>query len=160
LGWAGPAQRIGPDSAPKCVGPREYGISLLGSTRPRRQGWARIRLAQQPKRAGGIIFPPPLHAERYSFCMQRRKKNKHEGEEELPGAGEAVACCVSGGAVAEDDREGGRPFFLSSLLFSSSALFSPVSFASSVNHVLPSLQRLRGGAGGGGEETDDASRWL
>jgi hypothetical protein len=58
------------------------------------------------------------------------------------------------------DREGGRPFFLSSLLFSSSALFSPVSFASSVNHVLPSLQRLRVGAGGGGEETDDASRWL
>jgi hypothetical protein len=86
LNWAGP------DSAPKCVGPisaqQEYGISLLGQTRPRRQGWARIRLAQQPKRAGGIIFPPPLHAERYSFCMQRRKnKSKNEGEEELPGAG-------------------------------------------------------------------------
>jgi hypothetical protein len=60
--------------------------------------------------------------------------------------------------LAVADREGGRPFFLSSLLFSSSALFSPVSFASSVNHVLPSLQRLR--VGGGGEETDDASRWL
>jgi len=109
---------------------------------------------------GELFPPPPLHAERYSFCMQRRKKNKHKGEEELPGVGEAVPCCVSGGAVAEDDREGGRPFFLSSLLFSSSALFSPVSFASSVNHVLPSLQRLRGGAGGGGEETDDAFRWL
>jgi len=26
------------------------------------------------KWAGGINFPPPLHAERYSFCMQRRKK--------------------------------------------------------------------------------------
>jgi hypothetical protein len=33
----------------------------------------------------------------------REGKNKHEGEEELPGAGEAVACCASGGAVAEVD---------------------------------------------------------
>jgi len=31
----------------------------------------------KPKRAGGIIFPPPLHAERYSFCMQRRKRKKN-----------------------------------------------------------------------------------
>ena len=30
----------------------------------------------KPKRAGGIIFPPPLHAERYSFSMQRRKRKK------------------------------------------------------------------------------------
>jgi hypothetical protein len=83
-------------------GPKNY-YPLLGQTRPRRLGWARIRLAQA-KRAGGIISPPPLNAERYSFCMQRRKRKKNkrenEGEEELPGA-EAVACCVSGGAVAE-----------------------------------------------------------
>jgi len=46
------------------------------------------------KRAGGIIFPPLLHAERYSFCMQRKRKKikrKNEGEEGLPGAEEVVA---------------------------------------------------------------------
>jgi hypothetical protein len=37
-----------------------------------------------------------------SACREGKEKNKreNEGEEELPGA-EAVACCVSGGAVAE-----------------------------------------------------------
>ena len=42
-----------------------------------------------------------------------------------------------------------RLLFLLSAVFSS-ALFSPVSFVPSVNLVLPSLQRLCGGAGGGG----------
>ena len=85
MGWAGPAQPTGLDSAQKCwadFGPKWIGpisaqktsIPLLGQARPRRRGWARIRLAQQPKRAGGIISPPPLHVERYSFCMQKRKQ--------------------------------------------------------------------------------------
>jgi hypothetical protein len=43
MGWAGPAQPTGPDSAPKCAGPilaqQKSGISLLGQTRPGRQSW-------------------------------------------------------------------------------------------------------------------------
>ena len=79
MGWAGLVRpnQLG-RTQPKSVGPisaqQKNSYPLLGQARPRRHGWARIRLAQQPKRAGGIIFPPPLHAERYSFCMQRRKK--------------------------------------------------------------------------------------
>ena len=161
MGWAGPAQLTGPDSAPKLVGrfrpkmdwadlgPKK---TLLGQIRPRRQGWSgppdwaglspkfldRFRPKMgwadlgpktkkhiifwarpgpedragpgsawpKPKRGGGgIIFPPPLHAERYSFCMQGKKrenKREGEGEEKLPGAeAEAVAGYVSGGAVVE-----------------------------------------------------------
>jgi len=75
MGWAGPAQPTGPDSAQKMLGrfrpkmdwadlgPKNW-YSSLGQTRPRRQGRARIC----------------LHAERYSFCMQRRKKNKHQNK--------------------------------------------------------------------------------
>jgi len=77
LGWAGPAQPAGPDSAPKVLGrsrPKnglgrfrpKYYYSLLGQTRPRRQVWARIRL-DQAKTGGGELFSP--HP-----CMQRRKK--------------------------------------------------------------------------------------
>jgi len=36
-----------------------------------------------------------------SACREEKNKYKNEGEEELPGAGEAMTCCVSGGAVAE-----------------------------------------------------------
>ena len=129
LNRAGPAQTTGPGSAPKLVGrirPKMYWAdlspkkTLLGQTRPRRQGlvrpkplsraqpkivgrfrpklgWAdlgpkkkktfssgpdpaqKTGLGQDPpgpsrNGAGGIIFPPPLHAERYSFCMRGRKK--------------------------------------------------------------------------------------
>ena len=84
MGWAGPAQPTGSASAQNCwadFGPKKH--YLLGQTRPRRQGWAGPgpegrtgpgSAWPRPKRAGGINFPPPLHAERYSFCMQRRKK--------------------------------------------------------------------------------------
>ena len=70
MGWAGPAQPIGPDSAQNCwadFGPKWVGpISaqkktkhyLLGQTRPRRQGWARIHLTQAKTGRGEIIFPP------------------------------------------------------------------------------------------------------
>jgi hypothetical protein len=58
--------------------------------------------------------------------------------------------------------DGGRwlwkPFLLSAVF--SSALFSPVSFVPSVSLVLPSLQRLRGGVVGGGEEAGDGSCFL
>jgi len=82
LNWAGlgrpnqlgrpQPQRCWADLGPKWIGPtlaQKPNIPFWA-----RKGWARIRLAQQPKQAGGIIFPPPLHAERYSFYMQRRKK--------------------------------------------------------------------------------------
>jgi hypothetical protein len=36
-----------------------------------------------------------------SACREGKNKCKNEGEKELPGAGEAVSCCVAGGAVAE-----------------------------------------------------------
>ena len=74
MGWAGPAQPTGPDSAlnvlgqfrPKMdwadLGPKKKLLSSsgpdpaqktgLGRTRPRRQDWARIRLAQT-KTSGG-----------------------------------------------------------------------------------------------------------
>jgi hypothetical protein len=66
------------------LGPtKKSNISLLGQTRPRRQGWARIRLAHQQNQLGqnksgpaqetngGNYFPPILlHAERM-FCMQK-----------------------------------------------------------------------------------------
>ena len=65
MGWAGPAQRTGPDSAPKLVGrfrpkmdwadlgPKK---TLLGQIRPRRQGWSGPpRLGRtQPKISGPI----------------------------------------------------------------------------------------------------------
>ena len=96
MGWAGPAQPTGSDSTPKNYYP------LLGQTRPRRLGWARASLAQQQTLAGGIISPPPLHAERYSFCMQRRKnKTQGGGGRKVTWRGEAVSGCVAGGAVAE-----------------------------------------------------------
>ena len=58
MGWARPAQLSGPDStpkglgglAPKGVGPisaHKFSYFRLGQTRPRRQGWARISLAQK-----------------------------------------------------------------------------------------------------------------
>jgi len=85
LGWAGPGQPAGPDSAPKVLG-RFRPKNGLGRSRPKKTDillWARPGLEgrtgpgsawPRPKRAGGNNFPPPLHAERYSFCMQRRKK--------------------------------------------------------------------------------------
>jgi len=87
MGWAGPAQPTGPDSAPNVLGrfrpkmywadlgPKNY-YPLLGQTRPRRLGWARIRLAQQSKRAGGIIFPPDpcMQNDIRSACREEKKK--------------------------------------------------------------------------------------
>jgi len=48
MGWAGPAQPTGPDSAqncwadfgPKWIGPISAQKTLQGQTRPRRQGWS------------------------------------------------------------------------------------------------------------------------
>jgi len=117
MGWAGPAQPTGPDSAQNCwadFGPRWVGpisaqkkLNIIFWARPGPEDRTGPGSAwPKPKRGGGNYFPPTLHAERYSFCMQgmKRKKNKREeeGEEKLPGAeAEAVACCVSGGAVVE-----------------------------------------------------------
>jgi hypothetical protein len=57
------------------LGPKNY-YPLLGQTRPRRLGWARIRLAQQSKRAGGIIFPPDpcMQNDIRSACREEKKK--------------------------------------------------------------------------------------
>ena len=101
LNRAGPAQTTGPDSAQnqdgprsaqkctgpisaqKCTGPISAQKNVLGRSRPKNvlgRSWPKTNslLGQDPpdpatKRARGINFPPPLHAERYSFCMQRRK---------------------------------------------------------------------------------------
>jgi len=94
VGWAGPAQLTGLDSALKKgwadLGPIKSPIFVWAIPGPdsrdgpesvwpreekKRQCWARISLAQQHNIRGGIISPPPLlHAERCSFCMQGRKK--------------------------------------------------------------------------------------
>ena len=117
MGWAGPAQPTGPDSAQNCwadLGPKWVG-PISAQNKKHIIFWARPGPEDRagpgsawpkPKRGrGGIIFPPPLHAERYSFCMQgtkRENKREGEGEEKLPGAeAEAVAGCVSGGSVVE-----------------------------------------------------------
>ena len=87
MGWAGPAQPTGPNSAqncwadfgPKWVGPisAQNGLgqsrpkktkhSLLGQTRPKRQGWARIRLAQAKTGRGELFSPHP--------CMQNATRS-------------------------------------------------------------------------------------
>jgi len=88
MGWAGPAQPTGPDSAqkwwadfgPKCIGPisAKKKTNILFWARPGPEDRAGPGSAwPKPKWAGGIIFPPPLHAERYLFCMQRRKRKKN-----------------------------------------------------------------------------------
>ena len=74
--------------------PKKNYYTLLGQTRPRRLGWARINLAQQQNGRGELFSP--------RFCMQNAirsacrgkeeiKKRKNEGEEGLPGAEEVVA---------------------------------------------------------------------
>jgi len=85
MGWAGPAQPTGPDSAQNCwadFGPKLLGrsrpkktkSSLLGQTRPRRQGWARIRLAQAQTGGGELFSPHP--------CMQNATRSAcREGKE-------------------------------------------------------------------------------
>ena len=114
MGWAGPTQPTGPGSAQKCwadFGPKNG----LGRSRPKKlispsgPGPAqKARLGQDPpgpatKTGRGELFPPPpLHAERYSFCMQRRKnKTQGGGGTKVTWRGEAVSGCVAGGAVAE-----------------------------------------------------------
>jgi len=54
------------------LGPKEK-IFSSGPDPAQKTGLGQDPLGPDPKRAGGINFPPPLHAERYSFCMQRRK---------------------------------------------------------------------------------------
>ena len=87
MGWAGPAQPTGPDSAQNCwadFGPKWIGpisaqkkYSLLGQTRPRRQGWARTRLAQTQTGRGELISPHP--------CMQNAIRSAcREGNKETP----------------------------------------------------------------------------
>ena len=104
MGWADPAQPTGPDSAQWCwadLGPKNY-HSLLGQTRPRRLGWARIRLAQAKNGQGGIISPPTpacrtlfvLHAEQEKKKINARMRGKKNylARRRL---------CVAGGAAAE-----------------------------------------------------------
>jgi hypothetical protein len=70
----GPKKCTGPISAQKCTGPILAQNKFSSGPEPAQK----TGLGQDPpdpatKRARGINFPPPLHAERYSFCMQRRK---------------------------------------------------------------------------------------
>ena len=112
MGWAGPAQPTGPDSAPNVLGrfrPKmdwaDLGPKkLLSSSGP--DPAQKTGLGQDPpgptiKTGGGNYFPP-TPACRTLFVLHAEKKRKinaeNEGEEELPGAeAKAVACCVSGG---------------------------------------------------------------
>ena len=74
--WADLDPKIytGPISAQRCTGPILAQKKFSSEPDPAQK----TGLGQDPpgpatKRARGINFPPPLHAERYSFCMQRRK---------------------------------------------------------------------------------------
>ena len=56
MGWAGPAQLTGPNSAPKGLGRsqpnKKISYFCLGQTWPRQQGWARVSLAHKHIRTG------------------------------------------------------------------------------------------------------------
>jgi len=93
MGWAGPAQPTGPDSAQNCwadFGPKWVGpISaqkktkhyLLGQTRPRREGWARICLAQAKTGRGELFSPHPcMQNATRSACGEGNEKNKRKNE--------------------------------------------------------------------------------
>ena len=77
MGWAGPAQPPGPDSAPNVLGrsrPKKL-LSFSGPDPAQKTGLGQDPPGPAIKTGGGNYFPPrPLHAERYSFCMQRRKE--------------------------------------------------------------------------------------
>jgi len=105
MGWAGPAQPTGPDSAPNVLGrfrPKMYWADLgpkklLSSSGP--DPAQKTGLGQDPpgpaiKTGGGNYFPP-TPACRTLFVLHAEKKRKinagNEGEEELPGAEEVVA---------------------------------------------------------------------
>ena len=86
--WAkpGPEYRSGPDSAQKAG---------LGQDPP----------GPDQNGRGELISPPPLHAERYSFCMQKEKQiktRKRGGERRVTwrgvGGDAGVAAATGGGA--------------------------------------------------------------
>ena len=75
MGWAGPAQPTGPDSAQKCwadLGPKMDWAELGPNTII--LFWARIRLAQA-KTGGGNYFPP-TPACRTLFVLHAEKEKK------------------------------------------------------------------------------------
>jgi len=100
MGWAGPAQPTGPDSAQKCradFGPKWIGpISAqklifssgpdpaqkagLGQDQPgpsNKTSWARTVLAQHKKPTGGIISPPSSCMQNEcSACRRKRRSRK------------------------------------------------------------------------------------
>jgi hypothetical protein len=72
-GWAGP-NHDGPRSAQKILGRSRPKKFSSGPNPAQKTGLGQDPPGPATKRAGGeLISPPPLHAERYSFCMQRRK---------------------------------------------------------------------------------------
>ena len=87
MGWAGPAQPTGLDSAPNVlgrfrpkmdwadIGPKKTSIPFW--VRPRRQGRARINLAQK-QNGRGELFPPRSCMQNAirSACRGKEKKNK------------------------------------------------------------------------------------
>jgi hypothetical protein len=108
---------------------------------------------------GGIIFPhSPACRTLFVPHAGSKTKRHNEGEEELPGAGEAVrpwSVGFSGGAAVVAVSwltDGGRgvaaTFFLLPAVSTLLLLF--VSFAPSVSNVLLSLQWRHGGAGAAG----------
>ena len=157
MGWAGPAQPTGPDSAPKVLGRSRPKMDWadLGPTKSDMLFWARPgpegRAGPGPawpsnKTGRGGIVPPPtlLHAERYSFCMQGTKQNATmKGEEELPGAEEAVrrwSVGFAGGAAAAlfSFLPFASVWFFSQLFVLLCVQWSPLSIVPSLSHCFPS----------------------
>jgi len=84
------------------LGPTETNIPFWA--RPDPEGRAGPGSAWPSNQNGrGELFSPHPCMQNAIRSACREEKNKYENErvEELPGAGVAVACCVSGGAVAE-----------------------------------------------------------
>jgi len=110
LNWAGlgrtQPQRCWADFGPKMdwanLGPTETNIPFWA--RPGPEGRAGPGSAWPSNQNGwGELFSPHpcMQNAIRSACREEKNKYKNERVEELPGAGVAVACCVSGGAVAE-----------------------------------------------------------
>jgi len=114
MGWAGPAQPTGPDSAQNCwadFGPKWVGLISAqkkltfssGLDPAQKRGLGQDPPGPSQNGAGGNYFPPHpcMQNATRSACGEGNEKNKREkeGEEKLPGAEEAVRrwrCCGRG----------------------------------------------------------------
>jgi len=107
MGWAGPAQPTGPDSAPKVLGwsrpkmdwadlgPTKSDILFWARPGPERQGWARTSLAQQQNWRGELFSPhPPTCRTLFVLHAGNKTKRNNEGGRRITWRGGGCASLV------------------------------------------------------------------